>query len=89
MIAELQQLLVDELPPFVGRNKSTLVDHLVYAINLWYEDCMRSNQRLFGGIEQAHEIIAFLAELEGVTGVSVQDKEVIMGLRRKIEDNLG
>jgi len=73
----------NNIAPFTGRRKGTLAEHIIYICQLWYEDCVRTNTRLFGGDDNAHEIADLLALLtEG--DLSPESQERAQELRRKI-----
>lgn len=59
----LQEMYQNEVAPFVGRNKHVLADHMIYTCEQWYQDCIRSNKRLFGSEENAMEIQQILHHL--------------------------
>jgi nuclear pore complex protein Nup155 len=84
IISVLQTLFYNDTAPFVGRNKKILADHILYVCEQWYEDCIRSNQRLFGSEENAQEISQMLRELIE-TGLQGEEQEQANELRRKIE----
>jgi nuclear pore complex protein Nup155 len=84
IIAVLNDMFYADTPPFQARNKQILADHILYCVGQWYDECMRSNQRLFGSEENAQEICTMLDELVN-SGLTAEETEVANVLRRKIE----
>ena len=74
----------NDTAPFVDRNKRILADHILYICQQWYEDCMRSNQWLFGSEENAQDISHMLRELVQ-NGLQPDEQEQANELRRKID----
>jgi nuclear pore complex protein Nup155 len=84
IVAVIEAMYYNDSAPFVGRNKKILVDHILYACEQWFEDCMRSNQRLFGSQENAQSISRMLQELVQ-NGLQPEEQEQANELRRKID----
>jgi nuclear pore complex protein Nup155 len=63
VITILEEMYYNELHPFVGPHKLILVNHILYLVEQWFEECQRHNERIFGGEVQADQISQMLAEL--------------------------
>ncbi|KAM3076823.1 hypothetical protein ACMFMG_003708 [Clarireedia jacksonii] len=63
VITILEEMYYNELHPFVGPTKLVLVNHILYLVEQWFEDCVRHNERVFGGEVQADQISQMLADL--------------------------
>lgn len=84
ILSILQGMLYNDQEPFTGRNKRILADHILYVSEQWYSDCMRNNERLYGGEENAEEVSHLLQTL--ITGgLGPAEVEAATELRRKIE----
>ncbi len=57
---------------------------MIYALTQWYEDCVKTNTRLFGSDENANDINDFLEELGQDEYLQQSDRDNIGDLRRKI-----
>jgi nuclear pore complex protein Nup155 len=83
IISILQGMWYNNIAPFTGRRKGILAEHIIYICQLWYEDCVRTNTRLFGGDDNAQEIADLLALLSE-RDLSPESQERGQELRRKI-----
>ena len=84
ILSILNNMYINELAPFTGRNKKILAYHVLYVCEQWMQECQRSNKRLFGTEENAQgisEILGMLAQ-EGLQGEEAQQAT---RLRQKIE----
>ena len=54
IVTTLQNLWYSSSPPFNGeRRRRVLAEHFVYVCDQWYEECVRTNTRLYGSDEEA------------------------------------
>lgn len=83
IVAVLQNMWYTNTYPFTGQRKRILADHMLYVLGQWYEDCVKTNTRLFGSDENAQDINELLEGLNagGFTG---DGEQVCADLRRKI-----
>lgn len=84
IVATLQSLWYSNSPPFNGdRRRRTLAEHVVYVCNSWYEECVKTNTRIYGSDENAQEISELLGLLAG--DLLPEEQERVNQLRRKIQ----
>jgi len=83
ILSVLQEMFYNDIAPFTGRNKAILPNHMLYTIQQWYHECVRNNQRLFGGDENARAINELLSTLIR-SGLSPDDQEQATELMKKI-----
>lgn len=84
IIATLQSVWYSNSPPFnVASRRKVLAEHIVYICDQWYEECVRTNTRLYGSDENAQE----MSELLGLLSNDLQsrDQDAVNQLRRKIQ----
>ncbi|TVY13810.1 Nucleoporin [Lachnellula arida] len=84
IIATLQSVWYSNSPPFnVASRRKVLAEHVVYICDQWYEECVRTNTRLYGSDENAQE----MSELLGLLSNDLQsrDQDAVNQLRRKIQ----
>lgn len=84
ILSILNNMYLNDLAPFVGRNKRVLAYHMLYVCEQWYKDCIRSNKRIFGTEENAaviSEILGMLAQ----NGLQGEEADQANRLRQKIE----
>ncbi|KAH8804905.1 putative nucleoporin [Xylogone sp. PMI_703] len=84
ILSILQNIFYGEVAPFSGRNRRLIAEHMLYTIKEWYQDCVRSNTRLFGSEENAQGISDML-EVLVQNGLSPDDQEQANDLRVRIE----
>lgn len=85
IVAVLRDMWQNTTPPFTGPRKNVLAGHMVYAMEMWYQECVRTNTTLYGSNENADAINDILLELERAPGgLDQQDLQVSQELRRKI-----
>lgn len=84
ILGVLQNLYLNDIVPFTGQTKTIIANHMLFVIEKWYQDCIRSNQRLFGTEENAAEISQILQMLvqNGLHGEAASRAN---NLRRQIE----
>lgn len=70
--------------PFTGPRKMILAAHMVYILDQWYQECLRTNTRLYGSDENAGHITELLMTIEAAGLSDPQDKQLSEDLRRKI-----
>jgi len=83
IVSTLQTMWYNNVAPFTGRRKGGLAGDVVYVLGQWYEDCVRSNTRLFGSEEnmnQINELLGVLSQEQFEPGGA----EALRELRRKI-----
>jgi len=84
IVTTLQNLWYSNSPPFIGdRRRRVLAEHVVYVCDQWYEECVRTNTRLYGSDENAQEMSELLGLL--TTALLPRDQEAVNQLRRKIQ----
>jgi len=83
ILATLQGMFANNLPPFINRNRVILANHMVYLCEQWYSECIRANQRLYDSEENAAAIDELLQTLLG-EGLQGDDRQQAENLRRKI-----
>ncbi|KAF4635084.1 hypothetical protein G7Y89_g3010 [Cudoniella acicularis] len=84
IINVIQGMWYNNVAPFTDRRKRILAEHIVYVCEQWYEECVRTNTRLYGSDENAQEI----SELLGLLGASDLDpagQDAVNQLRRRIQ----
>lgn len=59
----LESMFYNDEQPFHGNNRRVIANHMVYLIKRWFEHCVRTNTRLFGGDEQAADVSQMLLML--------------------------
>lgn len=76
----------NNIAPFNSPNrKRVLVSHILTVLQAWYEDCIKTNTRLFGSDENAQEVSEFLEGLEERPGdLGAEDLARCADLRRRI-----
>jgi nuclear pore complex protein Nup155 len=84
IVASLQQIYMNDIAPFVGRQKAVIAYQILYVCEQWYQDCVRSNKRLFDTEENAFSITEILQMLVQ-NGLRGEDAERANSLRQKIE----
>lgn len=84
ILSILNTMFLNDLAPFIGRNKRVLAYHMLYVCEQWYQDCIRSNKRLFGTEENAAGISEILAMLVQ-NGLQGEEADQANRLRQKIE----
>jgi nuclear pore complex protein Nup155 len=86
IISVLQGMWWNNIAPFTDRRKRILVLHILYVISQWYEDCIKTNMRLFGSDENARDVAEFLDQLhDQASDMTPQDMQTCMDLKRRIE----
>lgn len=80
----LETIFYNSEAPFTGRNRNIIAMHMVYTIKKWFEDCLRKNQRIFGGDDNAATISNTLAMLTQ-NGLNRDQIEETQELRQSIE----
>jgi nuclear pore complex protein Nup155 len=89
ILSVLQNSYLAEVAPFVGANKRILAYHMVYVCDKWYQDCIRSNKRLFGTEENATGISQLLEALVQTGDLRTPaDTDFANTLRGKIDRSL-
>jgi nuclear pore complex protein Nup155 len=83
IVANIQSMWYNNVAPFTGQRKQILAKHIIYVLGQWYEECIRSNNRLFGSDENADDVNQLL-ELLGSEALGPQDTEALHMLKRKI-----
>ncbi|KAH8752345.1 putative nucleoporin [Hyaloscypha sp. PMI_1271] len=83
IVANIQSMWYNNIAPFTGIRKQVLARHIIYVLGQWYEECIRSNTRLFGSDENADDVNQLL-ELLGSEPLGAQDTDALNTLRRKI-----
>jgi nuclear pore complex protein Nup155 len=83
IVATVQSMWYNNVAPFTGQRKAILASHIIYVLGQWYEDCIRSNTRLFGSDENAQSINQLL-ELLARERLSALDLDALNVLRTKI-----
>ncbi|TVY71410.1 Nucleoporin [Lachnellula suecica] len=83
IVATLQGMWYSNNPPFNDHRKRILAEHAVYVCDQWYEECVRTNTRLYGSDENAQEI----SELLGLLGADLLpvERNKVEQLQRKIQ----
>lgn len=84
ILVALQPLYLNDLAPFVGRNKRVIAYHMLYICERWYQDCIRNNKRIFGTEENAAEIGEVL-EMLAQNGLAGEEANQAVSLRTKID----
>ncbi|KAI1005151.1 Nucleoporin [Podosphaera aphanis] len=84
IVSVLQGMWYQNLAPFTGRRRQILSDHILYVIEQWYEQCIRSNGRVFGSDNVAEGIVGLLEVLAG-SDLPPTDVDMCHDLRRRIE----
>ena len=87
LLSVLEAMFYNDEAPFQGRNRLIIGKDMVHVIRMWHQHCLRHNQRLFGGDDNAATIIQTLTMLtqNGLTGKDLEDTQI---LKRKIEREL-
>lgn len=80
----LQTMFYNDVAPFSGRNRRILGDHMLYTIQQWYQECVRTNARLFGGEGNAQEISQLLVMLSQ-NGLGKEEVDKALDLRNNID----
>ncbi|PQE28872.1 non-repetitive nucleoporin protein [Rutstroemia sp. NJR-2017a BBW] len=63
IVTVLEDMYYNELHPFVGETKKVLVEHVVYVVEKWLDECVRRNERVLGGEVQAESVSRVVGEL--------------------------
>jgi len=84
IVATIQGLWYNNVAPFINNRRLTLARHIIYVLGQWYEDCIRTNTRLFGSDENLEEISQLLALL-GAENLPAQDRDALGVLQKKIQ----
>jgi nuclear pore complex protein Nup155 len=80
----LEAMFYNNEVPFDGANRRVLAKDLLYVLGKWYQDGVRTNQRLFGGDETAASVVQTLGML-CQNGLGREEVERAQELRRQIE----
>jgi nuclear pore complex protein Nup155 len=84
IVSVLQTMWYSGLAPFSGPNqKRKLADHIVYTCEEWYENCVRTNTRLYGSDDNAQDISELLGSL--IPTLSPNEAASANQLRRNIQ----
>ena len=86
IIATLQNMYYNETPPFVGRAKNVLAQHILYVCKQWYLECIRNNKALFGSDNNAAEIQELLHTLVDAQAFTPQERDEADNLRLHIQN---
>ncbi len=85
LVALLQAEWYNNTAPFVGKNRRVLVEHILYLLERWMDDCVSGNKALFGGDENCLGILQLVEGFVGVeAGLEVEDRECLERLRRRL-----
>lgn len=85
IISILQSMWYTNSPPFTGSRRRVLSQHIIYVLNQWYEDCIKSNTRIYGTESNAQEVMDFLEQLEKRPGdLNPADLTACGDLKRKL-----
>lgn len=85
IISILQSMWYTNSAPFTGSKRRVLASHMLFVLDQWFEDCLKSNTRIYGTEENGQEVMDFLEQLEATPGdLSVADLTACGELRRKI-----
>jgi nuclear pore complex protein Nup155 len=84
IVQVLEGMIYNDEMPFQGRNRSVIAREMLHVIRRWVGDCVRNNERLFGGEEVATSVASVLDMLtrNGLVGEEVNEA---VELRRRIE----
>jgi nuclear pore complex protein Nup155 len=83
IIATIQSMWYNNVAPFTGQRKNILARHIVYVLGQWYEECIRTNTRLFGSDDNADDVNQLLDAL-GHEPLGQPDMDALQTLKRKI-----
>ncbi|RKF83939.1 Nucleoporin NUP170 [Golovinomyces cichoracearum] len=83
IVGVLQDMWYQSVAPFTDKRRRILSEHILYVIEKWYEECMRSNLRLFGSEEIADGVLKLLNVLVS-SELSAQDSDVCAEMNRRI-----
>lgn len=83
----LESMIHNDEAPFHGRARKYIAHDALYAVERWYQDCIRHNRDVFGGSEYAAYISDFVHMLmtNGLEGSKIHEAQE---LRVRIERNL-
>jgi len=84
IIATVQNMWYNNAAPFTGQRKNILARHIVYVLGQWYEECIRTNTRLFGTDENAEDVNQLLETLSHEP-LGPPDIDALQTLKRKIQ----
>lgn len=87
ILSVLEGMLYNDEVPFRGQNRRVIACHMLYVIKQWYRDCVRRNERLFGGEDIATNVNNILMTLTR-NGLNQTETQEVTELRRKIERGL-
>lgn len=87
LLSVLEAMFYNDEAPFEGHNRGIIANDMVYVIKKWFQYCIRENQRLFGGSDNAAVIIQTLTMLtqNGLTGKELEETKAF---KLKIEKQL-
>jgi len=83
IVATVQALWYNNVAPFTGNRRLVLARHIIYTLGQWYEECIRTNTRLFGSEENMDEINQLL-DLLNAENLTPTDRDALGVLQRKI-----
>jgi nuclear pore complex protein Nup155 len=86
ILVALHEIYSGEVSPFSGTNKRVIADHIIYACEQWYQDCIKSNKRLFGSEENAIELTQILHDLSQ-SGLPQDKVQRANNLIRKVQQS--
>ncbi|EKD15418.1 uncharacterized protein L3040_001786 [Drepanopeziza brunnea f. sp. 'multigermtubi'] len=86
ILSVLRDMWQNSAPPFVGgAKKSLLASWMVYVVEQWYMECVRTNQPLYGGGDNADEVMDILIDLERAPGaLTPQESHDSQELRKRV-----
>lgn len=83
IVSQIQGMWYNNVAPFTDRRKVVLARHIIYVLGQWYEECIRSNTRLFGSDENAEDVNQLLEALGG-ENLGQLERDALSVLKRKI-----
>jgi nuclear pore complex protein Nup155 len=84
IVSVLEGMFYNNEAPFEGNNRRIIASHMFYVIQNWYQQCVRSNQHLFGGDDNAATISQTLLMLTQ-NGLDKEEAREAQDLRHRIE----
>lgn len=85
IISVLRDMWQNTAPPFVGARKNVLTSWMMYVMEQWYSECVRTNQPLYGGGDNADAVMEILVELEQAPGaLAANELQASQELRKRV-----
>lgn len=81
----LETMIYHDEQPFTGGNRRIIANHLLYVLSQWFDHCTRTNQRTFGGVDQASKVQELVGILLANNLLQQPEREQANDLQTRIQ----